>query len=73
MDLRAIAKLISSKAIDSADLDDVLKQYGLTLSFDEKIQLVHMLSSNFFVIYDVLLDKFILVKRAADGQEAQAI
>lgn len=73
MDLRAIAKLISLKATDSADLDDILRQHGLRLSFDEKVQLVHMLSSDFFVVYDVLLDKFILVKRVAESREAQAI
>ncbi len=75
MDLRAIAKLVTLKANDSAYLDDILREYGISLDFDEKVQLVRMLSQDFSVIYDVVSDRFILVKsrRAAESQEAQGI
>ncbi|MCI4464278.1 MAG: hypothetical protein JHC22_00555 [Thermoproteus sp.] len=62
MDLRALAKLVSLKAEDSADLDEVLRQYGISLDFGEKVELAQMLSGDFSIIYDIVSDRFILVK-----------
>ncbi|MDT7869949.1 MAG: hypothetical protein RQ839_07230 [Thermoproteus sp.] len=62
MDLRALAKLVSLKAEGSADLDEVLRQYGISLDFGEKVELAQMLSGDFSIIYDIVSDRFILVK-----------
>ncbi|MGC8972652.1 MAG: hypothetical protein ACP5KY_00425 [Thermoproteus sp.] len=62
MDLKALAKLISLKAGDSADLDEVLRQYGISLDFGEKVELAHMLAGDFSIVYDIVSDRFILIK-----------
>ncbi|AEA11739.1 hypothetical protein TUZN_0241 [Thermoproteus uzoniensis 768-20] len=69
MDLRALAKLVSLKAGDSADLDEVLRQYGISLDFGEKVELARMLAGDFSIVYDIVSDKFILIKarRAEQG------
>ncbi|MEZ0249103.1 MAG: hypothetical protein ABWJ97_07490 [Thermoproteus sp.] len=67
MDLRTLAKLISLKAGDSADLDEILKQYGLSLEFNEKVKLAEMLSRDFYIIYDIVADRFILRRATASA------
>jgi len=39
-----------------------LRQYGISLDFGEKVELAQMLSGDFSIIYDIVSDRFILVK-----------
>lgn len=65
MDLKALAKLVSSKVERSADLDALLSQYGVTLSFREKVKLIELLPDDISVVYDAVTDRFIVYKNLA--------